>query len=413
MQELILIKDALLAVDISKRITTVPPHVASAADHTGIITDPASRTSGLSSSGSSSKVEVINTIGLAEISIQQDDGAKVNKLIDEEIVKEIDEEMDDKGDNKGMKDVNNSDNANKKGAINISEIADNNETTEGKNTSNKNIVKEKTEEEASEEANEEASEEANEEAIEETNEEIREEANEQVSEEADKEADEGNDSTPATQSGLGRDAVATGHHPEASDRQGQSQGLASSDGCRDTEASTGHHPPVLPGRAQCRRGTHDALVVGPELTNQSVHQGDGLAKEFRRTLTVLMIALCVVLCNQSITDRMLVEMFQSADLSDVLKCPLPGSQMHQEREENLQQTEIADRTARSTKRKFIPVIDLTGDDNEDIDVDKASGRKKPRVSPRRMANGVHIIRNKKLRYKTDQMNHPVSRYLKD
>ena len=87
--------------------------------------------------------------------------------------------------------------------------------------------------------------------------------------------------------------------------------------------------------------------------------------------------------------------------------------MYREREEKVQRAEIIDRIARSTKRKFIPVIDLTGDNNEDIDVDKALGRKKPRVSLRRMANGIHIIRDKQLRYKTDQINHPVSRYLRD
>ena len=84
-QELAPIKDTPLAADDSKRVATVPPHVASAADHTRTMMDPASPTSGSSSGGSSSEVEVSNTTGLAEIPVQQDDGAKVNELIDEEM----------------------------------------------------------------------------------------------------------------------------------------------------------------------------------------------------------------------------------------------------------------------------------------------------------------------------------------
>ena len=100
--------------------------------------------------------------------------------------------------------------------------------------------------------------------------------------------------------------------------------------------------------------------------------------------------------------RKLVDMFQLIDLPAILKCPSPAEM---NREEEAQHAEVAASTTLGTKRKSIEFVDLTGDDD---DMDKARGRKKPRTSPRRMPDGIRIIRNQKLRYKTNKMNHLVS-----
>lgn len=229
------------------------------------------------------------------------------------------------------------------------------------------------------------------------------------------------------------------HHPEASDRQGQGQEMPTTDECRDKEGPVQPQPALLSSPTE--NCTRDVLSAGVELTDQSVHQGGGLAREFRRSLAVTMLALYVVLRGHAITDRKLVEMFQTVDLPGILKCP---SLDDIKREEEVQRAPLAHSTCQSAERRSPEIIDLTGDN--DIDMDKAQGRavaiasgrkrsraksssfsqctqgspadsgppaKQPRTSPRHMADGIRIIRSKSLRYKTNKMNHPVSRYLRD
>jgi hypothetical protein len=135
-------------------------------------------------------------------------------------------------------------------------------------------------------------------------------------------------------------------------------------------------------------------------------------------------------------------MFQSFDLSAFLKCPSHDKievEVAIEEEEEVGHTELANSATQMAMRQSPEIIDLRGDD-DDIDMDRAqgwttistSGRKRalaqlpshqrrqaaptgkqPRTSPRCMAKGIRIIKDKGLRYKMDEMNHPVCDYLED